>query len=128
MFKSTQEKPQIDRPDSPGLYLLFAGRHGHPAHGVGSLVAAYACAEEARAAFRQARLQLSDREGWAELTMVADGTRVKRVCWFGAVPGPIDPHPAWLSAPDRGVGTARGGAPRRPLPFRRRRRFTPAPR
>jgi hypothetical protein len=121
MFKSTQEKPQIERPHSPVLYLLFAGRHGHPTHGVGSLVAAYASPEEARAAFRHARMQLSDREGWAELTMVADGARVKRVCWFGALPERIDPHPAWLSAPDSAVGTARGGAPRRPLPFRRSR-------
>ena len=123
MFKSTREKSQTtaierpaDRPRSPALYLLFAGRHGHPAHGAGSLVAAYASAEEARAAFRHARLQLSDREGWAELTLVADGTRVKRVSWFGAIPGPIDARPAWLSAPDR-LGT-----PPRQSPLRRGRR------
>ena len=108
--------------DSSALYLLFAGRHGHPSHGVGSLVAAYASAEEARAAFRSTRLQLSDREGWAELTIVADGTKVKRVSWFGAVPERIDPHPAWLSAPAHRVETAGAATPRRLSTFRLGRR------
>lgn len=73
-----------DQPDaSPELYLLFAGRHRDPTQGVGSLVAAYACREEARAAFRHARLTLSDREGWAELSVVSAGGRAKRVSWFG---------------------------------------------
>ena len=111
-----------DHTGSPVLYLLFAGRHGHPSHGVGSLVAAYASVDDARAAFRHARLQLSDREGWAELTMVAEGTKAKRVSWFGVVPGPIDPHPAWLSTPPGGAQTAKGGTPRRPSPFRLGRR------
>jgi len=112
---AVMERPGVHA-DSPALYLLFAGRHGHPSHGAGSLVAAYASADEARAAFRQTRLQLSDREGWAELTMVADGTKVKRVCWFGTTPGRIDPHPAWLSAPQH-AKTAKGRSPRRRSPF-----------
>ena len=104
--------------DGPALYLLFAGRHGHPSHGAGSLVATYASAEQARAAFRSARLQLSDREGWAELTSVADGTKVKRISWFGAVPERIDPHPAWLWTPAHRTETARGATPRRLSAFR----------
>lgn len=110
-----------DHTGPPALYLLFAGRHGHPSHGVGSLVAAYASADEARAAFRQARLQLSDREGWAELSRVADGTKVKRVSWFGAIPGRIDPHPEWLSSPEHGAQAAESTPPRLLSPFRRGR-------
>lgn len=73
-----------DQPDtSPELYLLFAGRHSDPTQGVGSLVAVYSCSEEARAAFRHARLNLSNREGWAELSVVSAGGRAKRVSWFG---------------------------------------------
>jgi len=68
----------------PELYLLFAGRHGDAARGVGSLIATFASQEEARAAFRQARLNLSDIEGWAELSVVSAGGRPKKVSWFGA--------------------------------------------
>jgi len=66
------------------LYLLFAGRHGDAARGVSNLVATFASQEEARAAFRQARLKLSDVEGWAELSAVSAGGRPKKISWFGA--------------------------------------------
>jgi len=73
-----------DRGKAQELYLLFAGRHGDAAQGVGSLVATFASQEEARAAFRQARLNLSDVEGWADLSIVSAGGRARRVSWFGA--------------------------------------------
>ena len=76
-------RPSNDRGGSPELYLLFAGRHGDQTQGVGSLVAAYASPEEARAAFRQTRLTVSNSEGWAELSVVSAGGRAKRVSWFG---------------------------------------------
>ena len=65
------------------LYLLFAGRHGEPTRAAGALVAAFASPDEARAAFRETRLRLSDVEGWAELTVVRDGAKAKPVSWFG---------------------------------------------
>ena len=96
----------IENNGAPVLYLLFAGRHGQPAGSTGSLVAVFASGDEARAAFRQARLRLSDREGWAELTMVADGARAKRVSWFGQDRRRKD-EPLLLLAPEgRGAKTA----------------------
>lgn len=80
---ATSDKPSNDRGATPELYLLFAGRHGDAARGAGSLVATFACREEARAAFRQARLNLSDHEGWAELSVVSAGGRPRKVSWFG---------------------------------------------
>ena len=76
-------RPSNDRGGSPELYLLFAGRHDDHTQGVGSLVAAYASPEEARDAFRQTRLTVSNSEGWAELSVVSAGGRAKRVSWFG---------------------------------------------
>lgn len=76
-------RPSNDRGGSSELYLLFAGRHGDQTQGVGSLVAAYASAEEARAAFRQTRLTVSNSEGWAELSVVSAGGCARRVSWFG---------------------------------------------
>ena len=80
---AAMRRPSNDRGGSPELYLLFAGRHGDQTHGVGSLVAAYASPEEARAAFRQTRLAVSNSEGWAELSVVSAGGRARRVSWFG---------------------------------------------
>lgn len=90
---------------APVLYLLFAGRHDRPAGSTGSLVAAFASGDEARAAFRQTRLGLSDREGWAELTMVADGAMAKRVCWFGQDRRRRDQPALMLATDGRGVRT-----------------------
>ena len=80
---AAMRRPSNDRGGSPELYLLFSGRHGDQTQGVGSLVAAYASPEEARAAFRQTRLTVSNSEGWAELSVVSAGGRAKRVSWFG---------------------------------------------
>ena len=108
-------RPSDDQVGPPMLYLLFAGRHGHPAPGVGSLVAAFASRDEACAAFRQTRLQVSDREGWAELTVVAEGSGPKLVRWFGVDrPRRRDRSSTWLSASAR----AAMPAPRRRSPFR----------
>jgi hypothetical protein len=76
-------RPIDDQGPPPTLYLLFAGRHGNPTPGIGSLVGAFASHDDACAAFRHARLRLSDREGWAELTVVAEGARPRIVRWFG---------------------------------------------
>ena len=98
------------------VYLLFAGRHGKPAPGVGSLVGAFTSADDARDAFRQTRLQLSDNEGWAELTAVAEGARPKVVSWFGQDrPRPSDLPSTWLATGDRSTAVPA----RRSLPFRR---------
>ena len=100
---------------SPTFYLLFAGRHGKPATGVGSLVGAFTSPEDARDAFRQTRLRLSDQEGWAELTAVAEGTRPRIVSWFGQQrPRHSELASTWLAGPDR----LPAPATRRPLPFR----------
>ncbi len=80
------------------LYLLFAGRHGEPTGAAGALVAAFASQEDARAAFRQARLRLSDVEGWAELTVVRDGAKAKPVSWFGQGTPRRDQPFKWLLA------------------------------
>ena len=80
---AAMRRPSNDRGGAPELYLLFVGRHGDQSQGVGSLVAAYASPEEARAAFRQTRLTVSNAEGWAELSVVSAGGRAKRVSWFG---------------------------------------------
>lgn len=111
-----------DTAGCPTLYLLFAGRHGQLTAGTGSLVAAFASSDEARAAFCQTRLRLSDREGWAELTMVADGAKAKTVSWFGQDPRRTDRPASWLLAPeDRAVSTGHC-APRRLSRLLRRRR------
>ena len=91
------QDPRTDsKPGSATLYLLFAGQHGRPGRGAGGLVATFACPDEARAAFRQARLRLSDREGWAELTVVAPGRKARTVSWFGGATGHRDEPPTWL--------------------------------
>lgn len=71
------------RADGPTLYLLFAGLHGQDRRGSGDLVATLASPAEAKEAFRQVRLQLPDRDGWAELTAVSAGGKVKYLGWFG---------------------------------------------
>jgi len=69
--------------ETPTLYLLFAGLHSDARQGTGDLVAITASQEEARQAFRAARLRLADRDGWAELTAVTDGGNARRLSWFG---------------------------------------------
>jgi len=70
-------------PDAiPTVYLLFAGVHGQDRRGTDDLVATLANPREATEAFRQLRLQLSNRDGWAELTAVSAGN-MKRLGWFG---------------------------------------------
>jgi len=96
------------------LYLLFAGRHGAAPGGMGSLVATFSSRDEARAAFRQVRLRLSDLEGWAELTVVADGTAARRICWFGQERRRTERPPTWVLRPDEDdVGGTRAGIRRR---------------
>lgn len=110
-----------NRSGAAPLYLLFAGRHGQPTSSTGSLVAAFASHDEARAAFRQARLRLSDVEGWAELTMVADGAKAKTVSWFGHDRRRSDQSHNWLlSADHQDVAAPHGPAARhRRRPARR---------
>lgn len=74
----------------PTFYLLFAGLHGEPRRGSGDLVATLASQEAARQAFRQIRLHLADRDGWAELAVVSDGGRTRRLSWFGVDRRPND--------------------------------------
>lgn len=71
------------RTDGPTLYLLFAGFHGQDRRGTGDLVATLSSPTEAREAFRQVRLQLPDRDGWAELSAVSAGGTVTYLGWFG---------------------------------------------
>ena len=115
-------RPGDNRGITQELYLLFAGRHGDTAAGgVGSLVATFASQEEARAAFRQARLNLSDVEGWAELSVVSAGGRARKLSWFGiARQRGAKPLTGLLEAerpsPAGGVTAGRG-----PFALRRRR-------
>ena len=110
---AAMRRPSNDQ-GTPELYLLFAGRHGDQTHGVGSLVAAYASAEEARAAFRQTRLRVSNGEGWAELSVVSAGGRAKRVSWFGAErPRNGKPGPLVFEAGDRSAAGVVGRGRRR---------------
>jgi hypothetical protein len=67
----------------PTLYLIFAGLHGETRRGTGDLVAVAASPDEARQAFRAVRLQLRDRDGWAELTAISEGGKARRLSWFG---------------------------------------------
>lgn len=93
---------QSDNPSgTPILYLLFAGRHDQPRGSTGSIVAAYRSRDEARAAFRSARLGMSDLEGWAELAMVAEGRKARQVSWFGQGRPRRDKPPTWPEAPRR---------------------------
>ena len=108
-----------DRSETPELYLLFAGRHGDATRGMGSLVATFASQEEARAAFRQARLNLPDVEGWAELSVVSAGGRPKNVSWFGVIRQRRDQPLAGLLDDHRPAPVARW---RGPVALRRRRR------
>ena len=78
----------VDRPgqqtEGPSrLYLIFAGLHGEARCGTGDLVAVAASPDEARQAFRAVRLRLTDRDGWAELTVVSEGGKARRLSWFG---------------------------------------------
>jgi len=108
---------------SPSLYLLFVGRHGQPARGAEDLVAAFGSREEASAAFRQARLGMSNVEGWAELTRVTPGDRTRIVSWFGQDRVRNDRAPTWLVASDQAGPAAPASARRRPsLPRRLLRR------
>ena len=67
----------------PTLYLVFAGLHRDARGGTGDLVVVWAGPEAAREAFRYVRLQLADRDGWAELTAVSDDGKTRRLSWFG---------------------------------------------
>lgn len=69
--------------DPPTLFLIFAGLHRDVRRGTGDLVAVLASEDEARRTFREVRLRLADRDGWAELTAVSDGGTAKRLSWFG---------------------------------------------
>ena len=68
-----------DRP----LYVLFAGHHGEPNRGAGTVVAAFTSKDEARLAFRDMRRSLPNRDGWAELAAVSGRGPAKRLSWFG---------------------------------------------
>ena len=102
------QRPGNDRAVTQELYLLFAGRHGDQARGVGSLVATFASQEEARAAFRRARLNLSDLEGWAELSVVSAGGRARKVSWFGIARQHTAPPLIGLLDADRPSPAGRG--------------------
>lgn len=67
----------------PRLYLLFAGHHDQDRRGSGDLIATWASKHDARQALRQVRMQIPNRDGWAELTAVDAGGKVKRLSWFG---------------------------------------------
>ena len=71
-------------PDS-SRYLLFGRPGGEVArhNGRDDLLAAFACEEEARRAFRQVRLSDAYRDGWAELLSVGTTRSPRRMCWFG---------------------------------------------
>jgi hypothetical protein len=73
--------------DISPLYLLFAGHHGEPKRGAGAIVATFSSQDEARAAFRQVRLNLANGEGWAELASVSNAGPVRRLSWFGQEAG-----------------------------------------
>ena len=100
-----------DASDAPTLYLLFAGLHGHDRRGTGDLVATLASPVAAREAFRQVRLQIPDRDGWAELTAVSAGGKAKRLSWFGRDRS-IGENPAasFLTGRDATGGVARTAA------------------
>jgi len=92
------DRLNTDSPDAPTLYLLFAGLHGESRRGTSDLVATLASQREAREAFRQIRLQLPDRAGWAELTAVSAGGNAKPLGWFGRDRQTGNNPAAWLLA------------------------------
>jgi hypothetical protein len=73
----------MDANDVSPLYLLFAGHHGEPKRGAGTIVATFSSQDQARAAFRQMRLNLANGEGWAELAAVSNRGPARRLSWFG---------------------------------------------
>jgi hypothetical protein len=83
----------------PTLYLVFAGLHRDARRGTGDVVTVSASAEEARQAFRAVRLQLPDREGWAELIAVTHGGKARRLSWFGVDRWPRS-HPVATLVPE----------------------------
>ncbi len=80
---STHHHVDIAPDGVPTVYLLFAGFHGQDRRGTDDLVATLASPREANEAFRQVRLQLPNRDGWAELTSVSAAGVVKHLAWFG---------------------------------------------
>lgn len=79
------EELHIDRSDvvPPPRLLLFAGLHAQPRGGAGDLVGWFDSDDEARAAFRDARAERSDGDGWAELVALDGGSRPALRAWFG---------------------------------------------
>lgn len=91
-------RSSADSTEAPTLYLVFAGLHGQSRRGTSDLVATLASQSEAREAFRQIRLQIPDRDGWAELTAVSAGGKAKRLGWFGGDRPPGNSPATWLLA------------------------------
>ncbi len=80
---ATPNRPGRQAEEPSTLYLIFAGLHGETRCGTGDLVAVAATPDEAREAFRAVRLRLTDRDGWAELTVISEGGKARRLSWFG---------------------------------------------
>jgi hypothetical protein len=66
---------------APTLYRLVTGGRNRPRGD--AVVTTFTNELQARAAFREVRLRLSDREGWAELMVEAGGARPRMLSWFG---------------------------------------------
>ena len=73
-------------------YLLFAGPHAAAAGGAGDMVATFGSEIEARARFRQLRIDGPTRHGWAELAALDRAGRLHLLCWFGERGGTVFPH------------------------------------
>jgi hypothetical protein len=63
------------------VYRLVTGRRDRPRDD--AVIITFVNEQHARAAFREVRLRLSDREGWAELIVEAGGARPQMLSWFG---------------------------------------------
>ena len=96
--------------DAPTLYLLFAGYHGDDRRGSGDLVATLASQREAQEAFRQVRMEIPNRDGWAELTAVSASGQAKALGWFGRSPTAGASPVRWVASGARSVVTAAPGA------------------
>lgn len=70
----------------PSQYLLFGGSGRRSPGSRLDLVRGYACEMEARAAFRQIRVDDPSPGVWAELVALDAAGKVKPVCWYGSRP------------------------------------------
>jgi hypothetical protein len=102
--------------ETPTLYVVFAGLYTDSRRGTGDIVAVSASLLDARQAFRAVRMGVADRDGWGELTEVADGGNPRRLGWFGVDRWPRANPLAALLRESQPTGRVRRWRPQRTAP------------